>query len=120
MKRRQPADRHGGNAGHDEEVIMTEQPSERLPAALFCPDCGCRGILPLDQPHEPGGRIDNPVQICPVCETEFRADGVTWIGAVRPPPNWDELSDEEQMANALVMARSLRRQMGIVDEDDEA
>jgi hypothetical protein len=52
--------------------------------ARRCPQCGARGILPLHQ--DPGedaipGTIENPVMICPVCDEEFRATGMTWMGA---------------------------------------
>lgn len=66
---------------------MTDQRREGGPRALHCPDCGARGILPLAQPHTAGGGIKDPVMICPICETEFRAVGATWVGVVRPPQN---------------------------------
>ena len=28
------------------------------------------------------GSIENPVMICPVCEKEYRATGMTWIGSI--------------------------------------
>ena len=64
---------------------MAQQPPERMPAALLCPDCGARGILPLAQQRTPDGGIQDPVMICPVCEVEFRAVGVKWLGAFGPP-----------------------------------
>jgi ribosomal protein S27AE len=53
--------------------------------ARRCPLCGGMGILALHQ--DPGedavrGTIENPVLICPICDTEFRATGMTWMGAV--------------------------------------
>ena len=62
--------------------------------ARHCPRCDAHGILPLDQPRNEGGAIVDPVMICPVCRDEFRAEGVTWLGAV-PPPNIAEASNEE-------------------------
>jgi hypothetical protein len=59
-----------------------------------CPGCGAMGILSLDQPREEGGRIVEPVMLCPVCDDEFTATGMTWMGAV-PVDAIDEMSDEE-------------------------
>jgi hypothetical protein len=50
-----------------------------------CPRCGARGILPLDQPKEPSGAIQDPVMLCPVCGDEFRATGIRRLGAAKPP-----------------------------------
>lgn len=49
--------------------------------ARHCPECGSRGILPLDQPRDRKGRIKNPVMLCPACESEFVAVGFTWLGS---------------------------------------
>ena len=73
---------------------MTSSPSSGRRDARDCPRCGVMGILPLHQ--EPGdgavtGTIENPVMICPVCETEYRATGVTWMGAVSVA----DLSDDQ-------------------------
>ena len=38
---------------------------------------------------------------------------------VRYPANWDDLTEEEQMAACLLMAGEAQRQLGIADEDDE-
>lgn len=72
---------------------MTDQHARR-PDARHCPDCGARGILPLEQPHTADGGIQDPVMICPICETEFRATGSKWLGAIKPPTNWESLSEE--------------------------
>jgi hypothetical protein len=37
----------------------------------------------VDQPHDDRGRIADPVMVCPVCQGEFRATGMEWLGAVR-------------------------------------
>ena len=59
---RQPTYGHGGNARTDEEVTMaTTDPPRR--DARHCPHCGARGILPLDQPKEPSGAIQDPVML---------------------------------------------------------
>lgn len=52
-----------------------------------CPSCGACGILPLDQPHDDRDVIVNPVMICPVCDVEFRADGMKWLGSARVDPS---------------------------------
>src|SRR5579872_3501246 len=72
--------------------------------ARHCPRCGARGILPLDQPRGDRGQIENPVMLCPVCREEFRAAGMTWLGAFRPSVvGSDGLTDEqiEEMAEAM-------------------
>jgi len=65
-----------------------------------CPTCRALGILPLDQPHDPDGSIPDPLMLCPSCQQEFRAEGMTWLGA------WDiaDMTDEEleALAEALV------------------
>ena len=68
-------------------------------SARHCPHCGALGILPLDQPHDERGWIVDPVMLCPICEVEFRATGVTWLGASRPPVN-----DTEDKLNAWAEA----------------
>jgi RNA polymerase subunit RPABC4/transcription elongation factor Spt4 len=62
--------------------MMTDSNSRR--DARHCPVCGARGILPFDQPAAPDGSIENPTMICPVCEVEFLAVGMRWVGAFRP------------------------------------
>jgi hypothetical protein len=59
-----------------------------------CAQCGAVGILSLTQPRDEGGRIVEPAMLCPVCDEEFTATGMTWMGAV-PVDAIDELSDEE-------------------------
>ena len=71
---------------------MTNEPAGR--DARHCPRCGTMGILPLDQPHGGHGEIADPVMLCPVCEKEFRAIGVRWLGAVRVDTSQ---SEEEQV-----------------------
>ena len=85
--------------------------------ARCCPKCGCRGILPLDQPHDERGRIKDPVMICPVCEDEFRATGVTWLGAFKPPDQ-AAATDEKSLrwAEDVATVISSRSQ----DPDEEA
>ena len=85
--------------------MTDERPEHR--DARCCPDCGARGILPLEQPHTPDGGIQDPVMICPVCETEFRAAGVTWLGAFRPPDA--TLPAEEQDAEVREIVRTMGR-----------
>jgi hypothetical protein len=55
-----------------------------------CPKCAAIGILPLDQPHGENGEIEDPVMLCPVCETEFTATGMTWLGAFSCPDDWSD------------------------------
>jgi hypothetical protein len=47
--------------------------------ARCCPECGTRGIMPLDQPRDRRGRIRSPLMLCPQCEQEFVAEGFTYI-----------------------------------------
>jgi len=63
--------------------------------ARRCPTCGARGILPLNQPRDERGRIVDPIMLCPSCEVEFRAVGVTWLGAfpVSPHTTKERLSE---------------------------
>lgn len=64
---------------------MTPSSSSRRRDARDCPHCGARGILPLHQEPDDDavdGKIENPVMICPNCQQEFRATGMTWMGAV--------------------------------------
>jgi hypothetical protein len=75
--------------------------------ARGCPQCGVRGILPLHQ--EPGegatpGTIENPVMICPVCDAEFRATGMTGMGAVSVS---DMTDDELELLADAAIARML-------------
>jgi len=53
--------------------------------ARHCPRCGTRGVLPLDQAHDPSGAIVDPTLLCPDCGNEFLAIGMTWLGAFKPP-----------------------------------
>ena len=59
-----------------------------------CPRCRAMGILSLAQPRDEGGRIAEPAMLCPVCDEEFMATGMTWMGAV-PVQAIDEMSDDE-------------------------
>jgi len=81
---------------------MYQRPRRR--DARCCPDCGARGILPLDQPHTPEGGIEDPIMICPICETEFRAVGATWLGAIRPPQDWETQAEEAKSEAAQRIA----------------
>jgi hypothetical protein len=49
------------------------------------------------------GTIENPVMICPVCQQEFRATGMRWLGA------WDiaDMTDEELDEFAVALNRQL-------------
>jgi hypothetical protein len=81
--------------------------------ARYCPVCGATGILPLDQPNEDGTTAD-PVMLCPVCEKEFRADGMTWLGAVGVPGHVDPavgLTDEQIHQMTEAMATLLWREL---------
>jgi hypothetical protein len=49
------------------------------------------GILPLDQPSSERDQIQDPVMICPICEDEFRATGMRWLGAF----DVGDMSDEQ-------------------------
>jgi hypothetical protein len=93
LKVRQPTERHGGSARTDEEVHISDMASQRRDAR-DCPQCRARGILPLDQATGEDaipGTNENPVMMCPMCQQEFRATGMTWLGA------WDvvDMTDEE-------------------------
>jgi len=88
---------------------VTDQRSER-PDARCCPDCGARGILPLDQPHDMGGGITDPLMLCPTCEKEFCAVGFTF-GAVKPPSDWSSICEEEKHEAMSAMAQSILRQL---------
>ena len=68
---------------------MSSKPRRR--DARHCPRCGAMGILPLDQPTGDHGQIEDPLMICPVCEDEFRATGMEWVGAF----NVADMADEE-------------------------
>lgn len=73
--------------------------------ARHCPSCCTQGILPLDRLSDERDRIANPVMHCPNCQTEFRATGVTWLGAFRPSTEVgpEGLTDEQiaEMAEAM-------------------
>lgn len=71
------------------------------------------GILPLRQ--DPGedavpGTIENPVMICPVCDVEYGATDMTWMGTV----SVSDLTDDEieEFAEVLIaqMLEVTRRQ----------
>ena len=102
MKVRQPTERHGGTARTDEGIHVSELTSP-CGDARDCPQCGARGILPLEQDRGEDaapGTIENPVMICPVCLQEFRSTGRTWLGV------WDiaDMTDEnrERMVDAVI------------------
>jgi hypothetical protein len=78
--------------------MSTNDPVRR--DARHCPRCGAMGILPLDQPAGDHGQIEDPAMICPVCNDEFRATGMRWLGTF----DVAELTDNEvhEMAVALV------------------
>lgn len=81
--------------------------SPSQPDARDCPQCGARGVLPLHQ--DPGeralpGTIENPVMICPICQQEFTATAMTWLGAV----SLADLSDNEIDDLVEVLARQMR------------
>jgi len=80
-------------------VVDREQPRRD---ARNCPTCGAMGILPLAQPHELGGGIVNPVMLCPVCEVEFTATGMTYH-AMAVPRDISGMSREERLAWARRM-----------------
>ena len=92
---------------------MTSTPISGGRDARQCPQCGAMGILPLDQ--EPGegaasGTIENPVMICPVCDVEYRATGMTWLGAIDLRGMTDaELHELAEALNAQ-MVEMARRQ----------
>jgi len=90
-----------------------------MTSARHCPTCGTLGILPLDQPRDERGRIVDPVMLCPVCDREFRATGLTWLGAVEVPADWDELPEDEKMEVARGMAREMQRQSGFRPKEAE-
>lgn len=70
--------------------------------ARHCPRCDARGILPLDQPQGAQGEIADPVMLCPVCEEEFRATGMKWLGAVRVDTSESEEEQAGQMEEWLL------------------
>jgi hypothetical protein len=70
--------------------------------ARHCPRCAALGILPLAQPHEQDGGIVNPVMLCPVCEVEFTATGMTYRGFA-VPRDISGMSREERRAWARRM-----------------
>jgi hypothetical protein len=72
----------------------------------IAPTCGALGIVPLGQPREPNGAIQDPVMLCPVCEVEFRATGMRYLVA-RPPGRFGPLSDEEAEAWARAFVDAL-------------
>ncbi len=92
---------------------MTSSPSSGRRDARECPECGAMGILPLHQ--EPGdgvvpGTIENPVMVCPVCETEYRATNMTWIGVVSVADlTDDEIEELAEVVCAQMSEVALRR-----------
>jgi len=68
--------------------------------ARHCPQCGAMGILPLDKPARDRGEFQDPIMICPICEEEFRATGMTWLGVFAVA----DMTDDEvhEVAIALV------------------
>jgi hypothetical protein len=72
--------------------MSTTDPERR--DARHCPQCGAMGILPLGQPAGDHGEIQDPVMICPICDDEFRATGMRWLGAFSPP-NLADITDDE-------------------------
>ncbi|MHB8438974.1 MAG: TY-Chap domain-containing protein [Acidimicrobiales bacterium] len=77
---------------------MTTNDTSR-PNSRHCPRCDAPGILPLEQPADEWGRIQDPVLLCPYCLAEFRAEGVTWLGAVPVPDPHDD--GVEELAESL-------------------
>jgi hypothetical protein len=67
--------------------------------------------LPLDQPQEPTGGINDPVMICPMCNDEYRATGMKWTGAYEVPG--PEASEEEVWRWAYEVADAMRLAVGI-------
>ena len=67
----------------DEVSDAFEESGERIDARI-CPTCWMRGILPVAQPSTPDGRIEGPVMVCPRCDVEFHATGLTLLGAFWP------------------------------------
>ena len=97
--------------------MATNDAAQQFEDARSCPKCGCRGILPLDQPRDERGRIKDPVMICPVCEDEFRATGVIWLGAFKPPDQAAATDDKtRQWAEDVARVIVNRAQ----DPDEEA
>jgi len=88
--------------------MATTDPSRR--DARHCPRCGARGILPLDQPMEPSGAIQDPVMLCPVCGDEFRATGIRRLGASRPPDLATATDEEIERWVEGLAAAMLRRE----------
>jgi len=81
--------------------------------ARDCPQCGARGVLPIHQDPGEGaisGTIDNPVMTCPVCQKEFRATGMTWLGPVSVADLTDDQIDDFVKALVRQMATMLERQ----------
>ena len=55
-----------------------------------CPTCGTRGIVPVDQPGHSLWSIDDPVMLCTVCQTGFRAQGMRFVAGRPPTPGGDD------------------------------
>jgi len=62
-------------------TVSTNSPRRRDAPSL--PPVWSHGDTPLDQPAGDGGEIQDPMMICPICEEEFRATGMTWLGSLR-------------------------------------
>jgi hypothetical protein len=76
------------------------------------------GILRLDQPAGDHGEIEDPMMICPVCEDEFSATGMRWLGAFDVAKLTDKEIHEmaEQINNVWFPDASDDRLHGISDE----
>jgi hypothetical protein len=74
----------------DETTSRTNEPRRD---ARHCPTCRTLGILPLDQPREANGAIQDPLMLCPECEVKFTATGMRYLVA-RPPEEAGSLSEE--------------------------
>jgi hypothetical protein len=73
-----------------EGVPSTDHPRRD---SRHCPTCGAMAILPVDQPREANGAIQDPVMLCPMCEVEFTATGMRFVAA--RPPELGTLSEDE-------------------------
>jgi hypothetical protein len=68
--------------------------------------------------QEPGddavpGTIQNPVMICPVCSAEYRATGVTWMGAWSVRDMTDaELDEFAKVLHAQMVEMARKRGLG--------
>ncbi len=55
------------------------------PNARQCPTCGALGIVRLPAEFGDRGRLVDPTMVCPLCEREFTAAGMTYQSFGRPP-----------------------------------